>query len=393
MSESRAFANYSNTTRQLQSGAEQQQQGRTVEDTLNDAANFEQQFLIGMAVHQKAKVGDQLQKAFKGSKKLQDATGLSEDDLSSIAKGDFSGVTTKIAKATSEKLKQSISNLADAKATSLQAKIEATAKDQLSKIKQGVSDRLNSAKDAAEDAKGVAQDASSAADAEVSRLRGLSQGKSDEMRQTAQGLRDASDADQAAADAAVKDRDAISKTRPSADSTEDDVRLESNPDYDAAANDAIDKQRIADDSTARASSAEDAAGAQAGLEGQINDAGLKSVQAAQDLAAKTAAAESAGQDAAEGATAASAAGVGAEGAALEAATAGEKVEAAASDVSKIKDVAEGALAESEFDPVGLLVAGIGALAATLIGRNVKTHEAVDITPARIQSSYSSTLGA
>ena len=111
MSESRAFANFSNTSRALQSSAGQQQEGRTFQDTVDDAKNFEQQFLIGMAVHQKAKVGDQLQKAFKGSKKLQDATGLSEDDLSSIAKGDFSGVTTKIAKATSEKLKQSMATI------------------------------------------------------------------------------------------------------------------------------------------------------------------------------------------------------------------------------------------------------------------------------------------
>ena len=104
MSESRAFANFSNTSRALQSSAGQQQEGRTFQDTVDDAKNFEQQFLIGMAVHQKAKVGDNLVKLFKGSKKLKSATGLSEDDLANIAKGDFSGVTKKISSDLSKKL-------------------------------------------------------------------------------------------------------------------------------------------------------------------------------------------------------------------------------------------------------------------------------------------------
>ena len=73
-----------------------------------------------------------------------------------------------------------------------------------------------------------------------------------------------------------------------------------------------------------------------------------------------------------------------------AAATGAKLANAGADADK---VAEGALAESEFDPLGLLVAGIGALAATLIGRKVKTHEAVNLAPSAIQSSYSTTLGA
>ena len=62
MSESRAFANYSNVSRSLQqsAGATQESVSQTFADKLEDAKNFEQQFLIGMAVHQKAKVGDHL---------------------------------------------------------------------------------------------------------------------------------------------------------------------------------------------------------------------------------------------------------------------------------------------------------------------------------------------
>ena len=54
---------------------------------------------------------------------------------------------------------------------------------------------------------------------------------------------------------------------------------------------------------------------------------------------------------------------------------------------------EGVAEGSEFDPLGLLVAGIGAIAATLIGRAVKTHTPVNVAPPPISSSYASTLGA
>ncbi len=390
MSESRAFANYSNTARQLQAGAGQQQAGRLMKDTIDDAANFEQQFLIGMAVHQKAKVGDQLTKFFKGSKTLQKATGLSEDDLSDIASGDFSGITGKVANGVSKKLQQSITDFKDAKDAKNASDITSKAARDLAQAKQQVSDRLNTVKNAANDAKDAAQSAADAADAEVSRLQGLSQGDGAAMRQTASTLRDTANAQQADADAAKDAASKVSKTRPTADSSEDDVRLEPNPDYDNAVNDAIDKQRIASDGAKAATEAEDAASVQEGLEGQITEAGRSSFRAAQNLASKTAAAEGAEGDADAAAGEAGAAAEGAAGADVTAAATGAKLAKAGADADK---VAEGALAESEFDPLGLLVAGIGALAATLIGRKVKTHEAVNLAPSVIQSSYSTTLGA
>ena len=388
MSESKAFANYSNTARQLQAGAGQQQAGRIMKDTLNDAANFEQQFLIGMAVHQKAKVGEQLTKFFKGSKTLQKATGLSEDDLSDIAGGDFSGITGKVANATSKKLQQGISALKDAKNAKNASDISSKAAQQLAKIKQNVSDRLGDAKNAANDAKDAAQSAANDADAEVTRLNGLSQGDGAAMRQTASNLRDTADAAQTDVDAAKDAASKISKTRPTG--VDDDDRLEPNPDYDDAANDVLDKQRIASGAAKSATEAENAASTQEGLEGQITTAGRASFKAAQTLASKTATAEGAEGDADTAAGEAGAATEGAEGAdALAAGTAARLVKAGA-DADKL---AEGALASSEFDPLGLIVAGIGALAATLIGRKIKTHEAVNVAPAVIQSSYSTTLGA
>jgi hypothetical protein len=388
MSESKAFANYSNTSRQLQAGAGQQQSSRMMKDTLNDAANFEQQFLIGMAVHQKAKVGDQLTKLFKGSKTLQKATGLSEDDLSNLANGDYSGLTGKIANAASKQLQKGIQGYKDAKDAKDAADISDKAARDLAEAKQAVSNRLGDAKDVANTAKDAAQSAADEADAEVSRLSNLSQGQSTAMRQTASTLRDTADSAQDAADAAKDAASKISKTRPTGDA--DDDRLENNPDYDDAANDALDKQNIADAADKVAGDAEDAASAQEELEGQIATAGRTSFRAAQNLASKTAAAEQAGDDADAAADEAGAAVEGAEGAEVAAATTAANVTKAAADVDK---VAEGALAESEFDPLGLIVAGVGALAASLIGRKVKTHEAVNVAPAVIQSSYADTVGA
>jgi len=372
MSESRAFANYSNTSRALQQSAGQQQEGRTFQDTLNDAKNFEQQFLIGMAVHQKAKVGDHLVKLFKSSKKLQKATGLSEDDLSNIAKGDFSGVSKKISGDLSKKLQQGISDFKDAKSQS-------DATTTLSKIKKDVADRLSAEKD-------VAQRASDEADAEVSRLQGLSQGKSSDLNDNARNLRDSADADQDEADAAKAKADNTLPTRPSAESTEDDVRLEPNPDYDSATNDAIDKQRIADESASRASEAENVAGKQVALEAQQDDAARQSFRAAQNLASKTDSAEEALQSATD---ASADAGKGIEALAGQA----SKVARLESRLTKVEDVSEAAAGESDVDPLGLLVAGIGAIAATIIGRKIKTHSEVNIAPAPIASSYATTLGA
>jgi hypothetical protein len=388
MSESKAFANYSNTARQLQAGAGQQQAGRLMKDTIDDAANFEQQFLIGMAVHQKAKVGEQLTKFFKGSKSLQKATGLSEDELSDIAGGDFSGLTGKVANGVSKQLQKGIQGFKDAKDAKNASEITSKAARDLAQAKQQVSDRLNNARDAANDAKDAAQSAANDADAEVSRLSNLSRGDGAALRQTASNLRDTADTAQADADAAKDAASKVSKTRPTGD--EDDARLEPNPDYDDAVNDAIDKQRIADDAGRAATEAEGEAGAQEELEGQIATAGRASFKAAQTLASKTAAAEGAEGDADAAAGEAGAAAEGAAGADVTAASAAAKAVKAGEDADK---VAEGALAESEFDPLGLIVAGIGALAATLVGRKIKTHEAVNVAPAVIQSSYSTTLGA
>ena len=395
MSESRAFANYSNVSRQLQQTAGQQQEGPTIEDKLNDAKNFEQQFLIGMAVHQKVKVGDQLVKVFKGSKKLQSATGLSEEELAGIAKGDFSGVSGKIAKATSKKLRQSIKSLRDAKSQNASDAAELEARKTLQGVKKSVSDKLKAEKTQADGEVSDAQRTAEAADAEVQRLANMPKpADADALEDTARGLRATADADKSAAELAQRTADSTLPTRAAAQSTEDDVRLEPNPDYDDAVNEAQRLGSKAADSDTLASEAENAAGAArtatTSLATQQSSAFDAALDAQRALAAKTAAAASKAEDA--DAATASADSATADVAGIESTVASgvSKASKISSDIAKASEgVAEG----SEFDPLGLLVAGIGAIAATLIGRAVKTHTPVNIAPKPISSSYASTLGA
>ena len=454
MSQSQTFANYSNMSRSLQQQAGQQQQSSTFSDSINDAANFEQQFLIGMAVHQKAKVGEQVAKYFKGSKKLQKATGLSEEDLGNIADGDFSKITGKIAKATSRKLQQSVQKVKDLKSQNLSDLADLEAKKTASDMKKEVSDKLNETRDQANQDLADAKDASTKADAEVERLAGKTvedntsdlddiaqqariaadagadDGGVDGLVKTAGALRRAANGDKAALDIAKQRADSTLSTRPTADSTADDVRLEPNPAYDEANADARAARRVADESDARASDAEQqvndarqatqesqaalddtasqaeaaaseartsVTAAQNALTSQQAEAGRVAENARASVANKTADAEraqadseAASSDASDAANAVKAG----EGAVEENAGAVlNETEKVTGVVSKIKDFDAAAATSEEFDPLGLVIAGIGAIAASLIGRRVKTHEAVSASLPVIASSYGSTLGA
>lgn len=400
MSESRAFANYSNVSRSLQSSAGRQQSAvaETFADKINDAKNFEQQFLIGMAVHQKAKVGENLVKIFKGSKKLQKSTGLSEDDLTDIVNGDFSGITGKIAKATSKKLQSSIKTLRDAKDQNKIDLQDLEARKTIQSIKQDISNKLGVEKENAEREASDAQNAVNDADGEVQRLANIAKPDADALEETARSLRAGADADRAASDLAKQNAEGITSMRPSADSTADDVRLEPNPEYDNAVNRAEFFGRNADASERAATDAENAASdARAtvtSLASQQADAAQVADAARATLASKTSAAAEKANSAEEATASADAA--------TESVAAGEagiaegvtKVSKLAGDLSKVKDTEEAAVASSEADPLGLVVAAIGAVAASLIGRAVKTHTAVApiLTPP-VSSSFAATIGA
>ena len=380
MSESRAFANYSNVSRSLQqsAGATQESVSQTFADKLEDAKNFEQQFLIGMAVHQKAKVGDHLIKIFKGSKKLQNTTGLSEDDLANIAKGDFSGVSKNIAKSTSEKLQKGIKSLRDAKEQNQSDLADLQARKTLQGIKKDVSDKLGVEKQNAETDVSDAQRAVDDADGEVQRLANMPKPDVDGLEETARTLRQGADADRAASDIAKKSAESTTPMRPSADSTADDVRLEPNPEYDAAANRADFFAKNADASESAATNAETAAGA----------ARTTATAAKTEIAARKASDAEEATASADAATASVASG---EAGLAEGVTKAGKL---AGDLSKVKDTDEAAVASSEADPLGLVVAAVGAIAASLIGRSIKTHTPVaSRLLAPVSSSYSATIGA
>lgn len=456
MSESNTFANYSNMSRSLQQEAGQQQQGGTTfADKINDAANFEQQFLIGMAVHQKAKVGEQVAKYFKGSKKLQRATGLSEEDLGNIANGDFSKVTGKIAKATSKKLQESVEKVKTLKSQNLSDLADLEAKKVSSDTKKEVSDKLNNTRDEANQDLEDAKDASSKADAEVERLTGKTApdntselddiaqqarieadaGANDDagvsaLRTTAGALRRTANADKAASDIAKTKADNTLSTRPKTDAGDDDVRLEPNPEYDEANAASRAARKVSDKSDTAASDAEQQVNDARFARGQTRDAlndtanqaedaaaeARSSVTAAQNalsdqqasaqttaenarasLANKTADAERANSDAdAAGSEASDAADAVKAGEGVVEQNAGavlNETEKVTGVVSKIKDFDAAAAATEEFDPLGLVIAGIGAVAASLIGRKVKTHDSTSGTLPTIASSYGSTLGA
>ena len=84
MSESSAFANYSNTAQQLRNQVDQA--GATQTQITDDAKNFEQQFLIGAALAAKVKAVDKFTSLLKKSKTIQSLKGKGEDAARKIAK-------------------------------------------------------------------------------------------------------------------------------------------------------------------------------------------------------------------------------------------------------------------------------------------------------------------
>ena len=84
MSESSAFANYSNTSQELKNAIDQS--GQTSEQITDDKANFEQQFLIGASLMAKGKATEKLVGLFKKSKNIETLRGKGEDAIRKIAK-------------------------------------------------------------------------------------------------------------------------------------------------------------------------------------------------------------------------------------------------------------------------------------------------------------------
>ena len=61
-------------------------------------------------------------------------------------------------------------------------------------------------------------------------------------------------------------------------------------------------------------------------------------------------------------------------------------------IKVVKDVDKGLEATSEFDPLGLVVAGVAAIATQIIGRKIKAHQNT-ISASIPKAGFSATLGA
>jgi len=84
MSESSAFANYSNTSQMLKNAVDNS--GITTEQITDDKANFEQQFLIGASLMAKGKATEKLVGLFKKSKNIKSLAGKSEEAINKLAR-------------------------------------------------------------------------------------------------------------------------------------------------------------------------------------------------------------------------------------------------------------------------------------------------------------------
>jgi len=84
MSESSAFANYSNTSQMLKNAVDNS--GITTKQITDDKANFEQQFLIGASLMAKGKATEKLVGLFKKSKNIKSLAGKSEEAINKLAR-------------------------------------------------------------------------------------------------------------------------------------------------------------------------------------------------------------------------------------------------------------------------------------------------------------------
>ena len=452
MSQSREFANQSNISQQLENEVGNQR-GATEKDTFSDAQNFESQFLIGTAVHQKAKFVEKVSQIFKKSKKLKNLTGLSDEDMDNIAKGDFDKLSSKVASRLSDKLndtKKSLNELREAKLSN-QADLEA--RQNLLESKETVSNRLNEAKRVADQNKADAQDRLQQAQQEEASLADDATSNVDELGETAKAARSAADAgvDSSEADAATKeasrlgrvakgeeasakDLDAITdKTMRSTLQDGDAGRVIPNDAFVDANNASVAQRKVAEKARSDANDAQQKADelrngnneTQQGLNDAADDAESSAQQAQQGEAAaqraleeqrtaasaKTQSAESDVQqantasedisgsatraanevnDAREGVTAGESA---VEQGAEEGVGVSEKLVKLTKDLKVVKDVDEADAASEEVDPIGIVLAGLGAIAASVIGRKIKTHTQAVVAPSIVSSSWASTVGA
>ncbi len=448
MSQSREFANQSNISQQLENEIGNQR-GATTTDTFNDAQSFEQQFLIGTAVHQKAKFVEKVSQIFKKSKKLKDLTGLSDEDMDNIAKGDFEKLSSKVASKLSSKLSEAKNAVNDMREAKLSKLADLQARKSLLETKEDVSNKLNEAKRVADQNKADAQDRLEQAQQEEADLADDASNNIDSLSETATSARaaadagvDSSEADNAAKEASrlarvakgeessAKNLDAIAdKTMRSTLQDGDAGRVVPNEAFVDANNASVAQRQVAEKARSDANEAQqkaeqlrndnvaeqqrlndvadgaesDLAEAQRGAEtiaDQRVAAAAKTRAAEGDVAEANTASDDISESATRAAQEASDARAGVAAGTSEVEEAGDEAVGVSAKLVKltkelkvVKDADEAETATSEVDPLGIVLAGLGAIAASVIGRRIKTHSQSVSAPSIVSSSWASTVGA
>ena len=337
------FANYSNTVQSLRAGVNQLNPTST--QITDDKENFEQQFLIGAALTAKVKATDKLVGLFKKSKTIKALKGKTEDQLRSIVR--------------------SGQDRANGLANDLRSKITGTQSTPPPPTQTPTvePDNLDQLKDLADKANGKVQD-------------------------TTKALEDAENK-------IVDSRDAVRESIATRDSAEAIVKSDAQRAVTQAGGRIRASQQIADAENRKA------------LNDARNDVDVKQELSDQaerdrnDLSDQLQQHQSDAQQAqsdldnakpGESSTAPSSA-IEEEQEASNVASDAEKAIKVERDLKDVGDVEKVAAESTETgDPLGLIVAGIGAIATQIIGRRLKVHQNIMSGPKPPPSTYSSTLG-
>jgi len=342
MSGSSAFANYSNTTQQLSNSISQL--APTTKQITDDKTNFEQQFLIGASLMAKAKATDKLAGLFKKSKTIDSLKGKAEGEIRKVAK-------------------------------SAQDRAEGLAKDLVNKVK-GV---------ARPEAPSTPDLNPSASPENLEQLKGISDEASETAKGTAKALEDANndmiDTRQAVKDASdLRDaQEAIvnSNTQRAVSQAGGRISAQQQINDANARSELNDARSGVEAAEQRAQEAEDTRNA---LSEQLQQHQSTADQAAQDVQK----AGSAAKDVETTETAASDT--------EKALNVTKDVEEGEKALKVAKDVEETATATSEADPLGLVFAGLAAIATQIIGRKMKVHQNIISAPVP-PTTFGDTLGA
>tara|TARA_R110001606_G_scaffold240933_1_gene388936 strand:- start:3 stop:1034 length:1032 start_codon:yes stop_codon:yes gene_type:complete len=343
MSESSAFANYSNTSQELKNAIDQS--GQTSEQITDDKANFEQQFLIGASLMAKGKATEKLVGLFKKSKNIETLRGKGEDAIRKIAKSGQERAET-----LAKQLRSKIPGVKPAAAPAAPAVPDPTLKPLQAAQKEAFKtrDATKAAKDAADER---ASNATDDLETQISRGKVADQASKDALQKSVDsgstGGTEGADAT-AARKAQLTQRQRITDAQ-----TEKDAALKQQSELtDTLAEHEGVAARATTDLSRVTQTAEETDVAGAIADTKVAVTGAKEVERLARLA---------------------------------------KIERDAKEAEDVSEATDG------VDPVGFLVTAAAAVATQLIGRSIKAHENVNVggVGAGIipRLNFTSTLGA